>query len=125
VDETAGRFWGELLTRSSGPLAFRFIMQPTMAALYAVRDGMRDAKYGRPAYFWALFTDKAHRRALVRSGWQSAGKIVLLALVLDLVYQFVAFRVLRLAEAVVIAALLAVLPYITLRGPINRVLRKL
>jgi hypothetical protein len=33
MDETASRFWSELVSRPSGPLAFRFILQPVMAAL--------------------------------------------------------------------------------------------
>jgi hypothetical protein len=122
VDETATRFWEELAARPSGPLAFRFVLQPLVAIGYALRDGVRDAKYGRPAYFWAVFTDSAHRKALLNSGWQSIGKVLILALVIDIIYQIVILRGLRPLEAVVIAALLAIVPYVLVRGPVNRIL---
>ena len=125
MDETTNRFLTELMSRPSGPLAFRFILQPVMAALYAIRDGTRDAKYGRPAYFWAVFTQPEQRRALMRSGWQSIGKVALVALIVDLIYQLIVLRAVRPVEAVVIVVMLAVLPYLLLRGPVNRVLRKL
>lgn len=122
VDETVTRFWQELMARPSGPLAFRFVLQPLVAIGYALRDGVRDAKTGRPAYFWAIFTDSAHRKALISSGWQSIGKVLIIALVIDLIYQMIALRALRPLEAVVIAMLLAIVPYILVRGPINRIL---
>ncbi len=125
MDETASRFWTELLSRPSGPLAFRFLLQPAMAAFYAVRDGARDAKYGRPFYFWAVITDDTHRRELLHSGWQAIGKVVLIALIMDLIYQMIALRAIRPLETVVIVTALAVLPYVLLRGPVNRLLRKL
>lgn len=125
MDETSSRFFAELMSRPSGPLAFRFILQPAMAAFYAIRDGTRDAKYGRPAYFWAVFTQAGHRRELIKSGWQSIGKVALVALIMDLIYQLIVLRALRPLETAVIVIVLAVLPYVLLRGPVNRVLRKL
>ncbi|HEY0303508.1 MAG TPA: hypothetical protein VGC44_00975 [Longimicrobiales bacterium] len=122
MDETATRFWQELMARPSGPLAFRFVLQPLVAITYALRDGVRDAKTGRPAYFWAIFTDREHRKALIASGWQSIGKVLIIALAIDLIYQLIALRALRPLEAVFIAVLLAIVPYILVRGPINRIL---
>lgn len=122
MDETVSRFWGEILSRPAGPLGFRFLLQPAMAMLYAIRDGRSDARHGRPAYFWALFTQKAHRRALIHSGWRSIGKVAILALVMDLVYQVIALRALRPLETVVIVVILAIVPYLLLRGPVNRLI---
>ena len=124
MDVSGGGFWQELVTRSSGPMAFRFILQPAMAVFYAIRDGKRDAKQGRPAYFWALFTDEARRRELIRSGWQSIGKVFVIAMIVDIIYQIFVIRELRLVESIVVAVLLALVPYILLRGPVNRVLRR-
>jgi hypothetical protein len=124
MDITAAGFWQELLARTSGPLALRFVLQPAMAAFYAIRDGRRDAKHGRPAYFWALFTDDTHRRALIKSGWQSIGKVFIIALIMDMVYQTIVIRAVRPLETLVVAVVLALLPYLLLRGPVNRLLRK-
>jgi hypothetical protein len=43
-----------LIGRLDGPLHFRFFMQPAMAMIFAVIDGINDAKMGRPAYLWAM-----------------------------------------------------------------------
>jgi hypothetical protein len=79
-----GEVWREILDRPDGPLAFRFYFQPAMAVFLALRDGIRDAKAGRPAYLWSLFTDPAGRLERLRDGWRSVGKIFVLAMVLDL-----------------------------------------
>lgn len=123
MDDPTARFLEELLARPSGPLALRFIIQPATSLFFAFRDGARDAKYGRPAYFWALFTQKAHRRELVQSGWRSISKLVFMGLLLDVVYQILAPGQFRILETIVIAAVLCVLPYVLMRGPINRLLR--
>jgi hypothetical protein len=77
------QLWQELAARPDGPLAIRFYLQPLMAMLLAVRDGIKDAHEGRPAYFWALFSDKPHRRELLRSGWSSVGKVFVIAVKSD------------------------------------------
>lgn len=123
MDDTVARFVEELFARPSGPLALRFIIQPATSLFFAFRDGARDAKFGRPAYFWALFTQKAHRRELVHSGWRSISKLVFMGLLLDVVYQIVAIGKFRPLETIVIATVLCVLPYLFMRGPINRLLR--
>ncbi|HEY0811397.1 MAG TPA: hypothetical protein VGD49_14605 [Longimicrobiales bacterium] len=123
MDDPTARFLEELLARPSGPLALRFIIQPATSLFFAFRDGARDAKFGRPAYFWALFTQKAHRRELVQSGWRSISKLVFMGLLLDVVYQILAPGQFRILETIVIAAVLCVLPYVLMRGPINRLLR--
>src|SRR5829696_6153746 len=96
IDQTAAQFfWQEIIARSSGPFAFRFVIQPAMATIYAVRDGRRDARHNRPAYFWAIFTDRLNRGKLIRSGWKSIGTVVMLALAIDLIYQTIAIKAFR------------------------------
>ena len=123
MEDTVARFVEELFARPSGPLALRFIIQPATSLFFAFRDGARDAKFGRPAYFWALFTQESHRRELVQSGWRSISKLVFMGLLLDVVYQIVAIGKFRPLETIVIATVLCVLPYLLMRGPINRLLR--
>ena len=38
------RFWDDIVDRVHGPMTFRFFLQPTMAALAALPDGIRDAR---------------------------------------------------------------------------------
>ena len=123
MDDFLARVWHEVTARPDGPLAMRFYLQPIMATLFAVRDGLRDARVGRPAYFWAVFTDHAQRPALLRDGWRSVGKIFLIALALDFAYQILVLRGLRPVQGVLVAVVLALVPYVLLRGPINRLVR--
>jgi hypothetical protein len=101
----------------------RFYLQPLMATLFAVRDGLKDARTGKPAYFYALFTQPEGRRERIRDGWHSVGKIFCLAIVLDLLYQFIVLKDFRPVETPVVSILLALVPYILLRGPVNRLAR--
>jgi hypothetical protein len=123
LDSALGRLWDEIAARPDGPMALRFYLQPAMAALYALRDGRRDARSGEPAYLWSLFRDPEHRRQRLRSGWGSIGKIFLIALGLDLVYQRAVLGGLRPLEGLIVAIVLALVPYAALRGPFNRLTR--
>lgn len=122
MDNIVSRMVENLLGRASGPMHFRLVMQPLMAIIFAVRDGRRDARSGDPPYFWALFTQRGDRLKLLRSGWKSVGKIFSFALVLDAVYQFWVLRRFYPGEALIVAFFLAIVPYVVLRGPVNRLL---
>jgi hypothetical protein len=116
------RILDNLVGRVSGPMKFRLFLQPIMASIFAIRDGIKDAREGRAPYFWALFTDPEHWRDMLRDGWKSVGKIFILALILDAVYQYIALRWFYPAEAVLVSLILAIVPYIVLRGPVNRLM---
>jgi hypothetical protein len=60
------RIVGDLFARLDGPLHFRFIVQPLVAIIFAVIDGVKDAKAGKPAYFWALLSTPEYRAELVK-----------------------------------------------------------
>src|SRR3990172_9613330 len=111
MEDFLNRIFENLIGRVSGPMKFRLILQPLMAIIFAVRSGLKDAKEGRPAYFWAIFTDPANRRDMLRDGWKSVGKVFVIAIIIDLVYQIIVFRWFYPLEAVVVAAILAFVPY--------------
>lgn len=116
-------FWTDFINRFDGPLHFRLIAQPLMAILLAVRDGRRDAREGRGAYIWKFVNKPEHRRQLVESGVKSISKVFVMALALDVAYQLLEWRDLKPMQALLTAIVLAVIPYVLLRGPINRLLR--
>ena len=124
MNEFLTRFMEDIAGRVHGPLSFRIILQPLMAVLFAVRDGRKDAREGKPPYAWAVFTSADHRRQLLQNGWKSSGRIFVFALVLDAVYQYLAVRRFYPGEALAVSVLLALLPYLLLRGPINRLLSR-
>ena len=113
-----------LAGRVSGPMKFRLVLQPAMAIFFAVRSGFRDARTGQPPYFWAVFTTPEHRRNLLRQGWKDVGKIFVLAVLIDCVYQVVELRWVYPGEALLVAALLAFVPYLTVRGLVTRLARR-
>jgi hypothetical protein len=117
------RFVENLFGRLDGPLHFRFIAQPLMATIFAVIDGLKDAKAGKPAYFWALLSTAEHRKQLVKDGWKRVGKIFIIAVILDVVYQLKVHSTIYPGETLIVAFALAIVPYLVLRGPINRIAR--
>ena len=123
MDDSLNRFWTDLVGRLTGPMTFRLVLQPVMAALYAFRDGRKDAREGRPAYFWAIFTEPRERRELFREGWKAVARVIALGAVMDATYQVIVFRWIHPFELVVVVLALAFLPYLLLRGPINRIAR--
>ena len=57
-----------------------------MAAIFAVRDGMADARTGRSPYFWTVLHDPGQRRERLREGVKATLKVVLLGVVIDAIY---------------------------------------
>jgi hypothetical protein len=125
IQEILTRFWDQLLARESGPLAFRLILQPIMVTILAIRDGLSDARAGRPLYTWTLLTDPAHRASYFREGLKRVSRVIIFAIVMDAIYQFIVLRRFYPGEALVIAFLVAVLPYLLIRGPAARIARRL
>ncbi|HEX2446213.1 MAG TPA: hypothetical protein VHJ77_19855 [Vicinamibacterales bacterium] len=121
MDDTLANFWTNLVGRLTGPMTFRLILQPVMATIYAIRDGMKDAREGRPPYFWSIFTHPGEAGPLLREGARAVGRVILLGIVMDLVYQLIVFRSVHPIELVVVVFLLAFNPYLVLRGPVNRI----
>ena len=57
----------------------------------------------------------------MREGWKDVGKIFVVAVVLDVICQLIVFRWLYPGEALLVATILAILPYLVVRGPVNRI----
>ena len=117
------RWCADIVDRVGGPMTFRIILQPLMATLLAVRGGLRDAKEDRPPYFWSILTDPSSRPALLREGWKAVARVFVLAIVMDFIYQLVVLRWLYPIQLFIVAILLAVVPYLLIRGPVNRIAR--
>jgi AsmA protein len=123
MDDIWTRIVSDLAERVSGPLKFRLVLQPLMAAFLAARSGMADAKAGRPPYFWTLVSEPSQRARLIKDGLKSVGKVFVLAFVLDVVYQIIATRFVYPGEAAIVAILLAIVPYVLVRGLVTRLAR--
>ena len=125
ITEILSRTVEQLLGRSSGPLHFRLVIQPIIASAIAIRAGLRDAREGQPAFLWTLMTSELeHRRRLIRSGWKDIGKIFVMAIAIDTVYQLFMLRAFYPLQALIVAVAVAVVPYIILRGLVTRLARR-
>ncbi len=124
MDNTWVRLTTQLLARVSGPMKFRLVLQPVMASFFAIRAGLADAKAGKTPYFWCLLTDPTQRTDMIKDGWKGVGKVFILALVLDAVYQIIVLHFVYVGEMIIVAFVLAILPYLILRGAVTRLARK-
>jgi hypothetical protein len=119
--EVHARIWKNIFARLGGPMTFRFLLQPTMATIAALHDGIKDARLGRAPYFWTILHDPEKRVERLREGVVSTARIILLGLGIDAIYQFRVLKTFYPGEAVLIAFLLAFLPNLLLRGAIARI----
>ncbi len=111
----------QLFDRLEGPLHLRLILQPCIAAIFGYLDGVKDARAGAPPYFWRVANvPQAERQALIKHGWASVGKVFILAFLFDCVFQYVSFKSIAILPAIAVAVILAILPYLFLRGLVNR-----
>ena len=121
--ESFQRLWRNLADRPGEAMSFRFILQPVVSAIAAFRDGVKDAKTGRSPYFWTVLTNPAERGNRLREGLIATSQIILLGLVMDVTYQVIVLKTIYPVEAVIIAIVLAFVPYMVLRGPFARIVR--
>jgi hypothetical protein len=122
MDEMLMRVWENLVGRVNGPMHFRLLLQPTMAAIFAIRAGMKDAREGRPAYFWSILAEPSARK-MITEGWQDVAKVFMMAMIIDAVYQLFVLRWFYPLDALIVAIVLAIVPYLLIRGPVNRIAR--
>jgi hypothetical protein len=120
VEEMFSRGWDELIARDSGFLHVRLLLQPLVASILAVRSGLNDAGEGRPVFFWTLTLQPAQRLSLLKDLWKDVGKLFLVACVLDVVYQLLVLHWVYPVQTVIVATVLAILPYLVIRGLANR-----
>ncbi len=123
MDHMWTRVASQLLARVSGPLKFRLILQPTMASFLAIRSGLADARVGKPPYFWALFWDHGQRSRMIKDGWKSIREGVHSRGAARRCVQIIVLRFIYPGEAVIVAFLLAIVPYLILRGPVTHLAR--
>jgi hypothetical protein len=121
--DMVARGWDNFTARPQGPASFRFMVQPLVGLVLAIRAGLKDAKAGRPAFLWAALTDPAARGVLLSSSWKDVRTPFFVATTIDAIYQTIVHQAIYLFELLFTATLLGVVPYALLRGPANRIAR--
>lgn len=121
--EVHHRFWTDILDRVHGPMTFRFYLQPSMALLAAIPDGIRDARLGHKSFFWSALWDRNVPTGRLREGAISTARVVLLGISMDIIYQFKVLDRFYPVEALMMAILLAVIPYFIFRWIVEQASR--
>jgi hypothetical protein len=65
-----------------------------------------------------------NRHNLLREGWKELTRVFVIAVLVDLIYEVVVFRRFYPGQSVIVAALLALMPYPLIRGLMNRIVRR-
>lgn len=102
----------------------RLVLPPLAAFALGVRAGLRDAGRCAPIYGWALVFDAAHREDLLRDGWRDVGKVFVLAVVMDLLFELIVLGGIRLGPPMLVGIALVAPAYLLSRGPVNRLVRR-
>ncbi len=113
----------QLRGRASDPLHLRLVLMPTVVTIIAIRAGIRDARDGQPAFLWGLITRPAQRKERLLSARSHISRILLVACVLDTIYQVAFLRAFYPIQVFIVAIGCAILPYVLIRGPANRIAR--
>jgi hypothetical protein len=118
VEEYLRQMW-------EGPGHFRFLLQPALAIALAIRDGVRDAKQGKPPFLvWLI----AHRVSWAERLWLLIRHLALplcLAVGMSFAFQIDIQGRFRPVPALGFAIFLVLLPYILVRAASNRAARTL
>ena len=121
--EVHERFWTDVFGRLHGPMTLRFYLQPTLAFVAALKDGIKDVRLGHKAFFWTALWDPTQPRGRLREGLTSTSQMALIGFAMDLAYQFKVFDRFYPTEAVMMVLLLAVIPYFVVRWIVEQVAR--
>ena len=119
------RFLEDIPKRLAGPGRFRFILQPALATLLGVRDGVADARADRGPYLLTLAFGSGMRGELVKSGLSAIANLLLMGILLDSVFQWVILGAVYPGAAVVVGPVLIAGPYAVARALANRAARAL
>jgi len=109
-----------ILGRMSGPMWLRIIIQPLVSLIIGLRAGVKDAHTGQPPFGWSVLSGHSQRRELLKQAWRDVARVFIASIILDLIYQISVLRWIYPVQAAFVASVLALLPYLLVRGPTNR-----
>jgi hypothetical protein len=110
-----------LIARLTGPMHFRLILQPLVAIALGIRDGLKDAKAGRPPFVTDLIVRPEGRKRQLKRGLQAIIKPIIIAIILDAVAQYLMLGTVYPGAAVFVGVVIMAVPYSLARGLTNRI----
>lgn len=99
-------------------------MQPLVAIFLGSRDGVNDARTGRFPFIWGLVFHRELRPQLLKSGLASVRNLVAIAILLDIISQYLIFRRIHPGAALLPGPVLIGMPYALARAFVNRIVRR-
>ena len=115
------QFLEHLLARLTGPMHFRLILQPLVAIALGIRDGLKDARAGRPPFVTDLIVRPEGRKRQLKRALQALIKPLVIAIILDAVAQYLMLGTIYPGAAVFVGVMIMAIPYSLARGLTNRI----
>ncbi len=116
----SNQFFDDLGARIAGPLSGRFLLQPLIAVLLGIRDGLMDARTGTPPFIYDLIMYPRDRPRDLKSALRRLLVPVVIATVLDGIVQYMMFKHVRPGAALLVGSFVMGVPYALARGIANR-----
>jgi hypothetical protein len=118
-------FWeGMIRELTSGQGQFRLLLLPAVALVVGVRAGIADAREGYAPFGRRLREANEPRTQLMKDAVKRALNPLALAVILDVILQRLTLGYVRPLAAVIVAAVLAWIPFVIVRGIMNRLWRR-
>jgi hypothetical protein len=119
--DSFAQFLEHLVARLTGPMHFRLILQPLVAIALGIRDGLKDARAGRPPFIMDLIVRPEGRKRQLKQALLAISKPLIIAIVLDAVAQYLMFGTIYPGAAVFVGVVVMAVPYSLARGLTNRI----
>jgi hypothetical protein len=118
-------FVEDIPKRLAGPGRFRFVLQPVMAIILGIINGLADARAGKPPYLYGLLFHRDLRADLVKSGYSAVANILLMGILMDFIFQWIILGVAYPGAALVVGPVMIILPYGLSRALSNRIAQQM
>jgi len=113
-----------LVARLTGPMHFRLVLQPLVAIALGIRDGLKDARTGRPPFVTDLIVRPEGRKRQLKRALQAISKPLIIAIILDAVAQYLMLGTVYPGAAVFVGVVIMAVPYSLARGLTNRIVSR-
>ena len=115
------QFLDDMAARLTGAMSFRFILQPAVAVVLGIKDGVNDAKSGTPPFVFDLLFHPKNRQRSLKKAFHRLLVPIIVGTVLDAIAQYLIFKQIHPLPAVMVGALVIGVPYSLARGLTNRI----
>jgi hypothetical protein len=118
-------FWeGMVRELTTGQGQFRLLLLPAVALILGVRAGIADAREGYLPFARRLWEANEPRAQLMKDLVKRALNPLALAFILDVILQRLTLGYVRPLAAIIVGAVLAWIPFVIVRGIMNRFWRR-